>query len=133
MDSARGIAAVVGSSPITSVVVRPTNGRAVTVTGPLAREIGVASGAEVSVRGRRAADGSLVATSYVVRSVDGIPAITGTVATDGDRLVLVTDDGRRHPIARPPAPLRQHVGARVCVTGDPASTIGSFGVLRPAP
>jgi hypothetical protein len=130
MDSARGIAAVVGSIPVTQVVVRPTSGRPVTVTGPLASEIGVASGADVLVRGRRAADGSIEATSYVVRSVDGVPAITGTLTADGDRLVLVTDDGRRHALARPPAPLRQHIGARIWITGDPAGAIGSFGVLR---
>src|SRR3712207_8852352 len=102
---------------LSRVVVRPAGGRAVAVSGPLAREIGAASGADVWVRGRRAADGSLEATSYAVRSVDGVTAVTGTLTADGDRLVLVTDDGRRHPIARPPAPLRAHVGARIWVTG----------------
>jgi hypothetical protein len=131
MDSARGVAAVVGSIPVTRVIVRPASGRPITVTGPLAREIGVASGADVWVRGPRAADGSIEATSYSVRSVDGVPAITGTLAAEGDRLVLVSDDGRRHPLARPPAPLRQQVGARVWITGDPAGAIGSFGILRP--
>jgi hypothetical protein len=131
MDTARGIAAVVGAIPITQVVVRPAAGRPVTVTGPLAKEIGVASGADVWVRGRRAADGSLEATAYSVRSVDGVTAITGTLVADGDRLVLVTDEGRRHPLARPPAPLREQVGARIWITGDPATTISSYGILRP--
>jgi hypothetical protein len=131
MDRARGIAAVVGSIPVTQVIVRPASGRPVTVTGPLAKEIGGASGADVWVRGRRAADGSIEATSYSVRSVDGARAITGTLTADGDRLVLVGDDGRRHPLARPPAALRQQVGARVWITGDPAGAIASFGILRP--
>src|SRR3712207_7971161 len=59
---------------LSRVVVRPAGGRAVTVSGPLAREIGAASGADVWVRGRRAADGSLEATSYAARSVDGVTA-----------------------------------------------------------
>jgi hypothetical protein len=132
-DTARGITAVVGSIPITRVVVRQAAGPSVTVTGPLAREIGVASGAEVWVRGRRVDDRTIEVTSYAVRSVDGVPAMTGTLAADGDRLVLIADDGRRRVIARPPAPLREHVGARVWITGDPTTTIASYGVLRPRP
>jgi hypothetical protein len=130
-DTARGIVAVVGAVPITEVVLRPATGRPITLTGPLAREIGVASGADVWVRGRRVDSRTIDVASYAVRSVDGVTAITGTLAADGDRLVLVTDDGRRHLIARPPAPLRQHVGARVWITGDLATTINAYGVLRP--
>jgi hypothetical protein len=117
--------------PITEVVLRPPGGRQITLTGPLAKEIGVASGADVWVRGRRVDARTIEVSSYAVRSVDGVPAITGTLTADGDRLVLVSDDGRRHPIARPPAPLREHVGARVWITGDLASTITAYGVLRP--
>jgi nucleoside-diphosphate-sugar epimerase len=90
-----------------------------------------ASGADVVVRGRRTGDRAIEVSGYEVRTVDGVTAITGTLTAEGDRLVLVTDAGRRYPIARPPAPLREHVGARVWVTGDPATTIGSYGVLRP--
>jgi hypothetical protein len=130
-DTARGIVAVVGAVPITQVVLRPSFGRPITLTGALAREIGVASGADVWVRGQRVDARTIEVESYAVRSVDGVTAITGTLAADGDRLVLVTDDGRRHPIARPPAPLREHVGARVWISGDLGSTINAYGVLRP--
>jgi hypothetical protein len=130
-DTARGIVAVVGAIPITEVVLRQATGRPITLTGPLAKEIGVASGADVWVRGRRVDARTLDVESYAVRSVDGVTAITGTLTADGDRLVLVTDDGRRHPIARPPAPLREHVGARVWISGDLSSTINAYGVLRP--
>jgi hypothetical protein len=130
-DTARGIVAVVGAVPITEVVLRQPTGRPITLTGPLAKEIGVASGADVAVRGRRVDARTIEVDSYAVRSVDGVTAITGTLAADGDRLVLVTDDGRRHLIARPPAPLREHVGARVWITGDLGSVINAYGVLRP--
>jgi hypothetical protein len=131
LDTARGIVAVVGAVPITEVVLRQPTGRPVTLTGSLAREIGVASGADVWVRGRRVDARTIDVESYAVRSVDGVTAITGTLTADGDRLVLVTDDGRRHAIARAPAPLRQHVGARVWITGDLGTTINAYGVLRP--
>jgi hypothetical protein len=131
-DTARGVVAVVGSLPVPQVVLRAAGGRDITLTGPLAREIGVASGADVWVRGRRVGDRTIEVTSYAVRTVDGVTAITGTLATDGDRLVLVTDDGRRHPIARPPTPLREHVGARVWISGDIAGRIEAYGVLRRA-
>jgi hypothetical protein len=130
-DTARGIVAVVGAVPITEVVLRQPNARSIRPTGSLAREIGVASGADVWVRGRRVDARTIDVASYAVRSVDGVTAITGTLAADGDRLVLVSDDGRRHPIARPPAPLREHVGARVWITGDLGTTINAYGVLRP--
>jgi hypothetical protein len=130
-DTARGIIAVVGAVPITEVVLRPASGRPITLTGPLANEIGVASGADVWVRGRRVDTRTIDVASYAVRTVDGVTAITGTLTAEGDRLVLVTDDGRRHPIARPPAPLREHVGARVWITGDLGTTINAYGVLRP--
>jgi hypothetical protein len=130
-DTARGIVAVVGSLPITEVILRPASGRPITLSGPLAKEIGVASGADVWVRGRRVDARTIDVAGYAVRSVDGVTAITGTLTADGDRLVLVTDDGRRHAIARPPSPLREHVGARVWITGDLGSAINAYGVLRP--
>jgi hypothetical protein len=130
-DTARGIVAVVGAVPITSVVLRPAAGGQITLRGPLAREIGGASGADVWVRGRRVDARTIEVASYAVRSVDGVTAITGTLTADGDRLVLVTDDGRRHAIARPPAPLREHIGARVWISGDLGTAITAYGVLRP--
>lgn len=129
-DTARGRVAVVGSTPITQVVLRPTAGRSITLIGPLADEIGSASGADVWVRGRRTGERSFEVASYAVRSVDGVPAVTGSLVADGSRLVLVSDDGRRHVIANPPASLREHVGARVWVSGDLATGITAYGVLR---
>jgi hypothetical protein len=129
-DTARGIVAVVGSTPMTRVVLRPPVGPSITLAGPLAGEIGVASGADVWVRGRRAGERSFEVSGYAVRAVDGVSAVTGTLAADGDRLFVVSDDGRRHTIARPPAPLREHVGARVWVSGDLSGAITAYGILR---
>ena len=129
-DTARGVVAVVGSTPITQVVLRQPGARSIALTGPLADEIRSASGADVWVRGRRVNDRTFDVATYAVRSVDGVTAFTGMLVADGDRLAVVTDDGRRHTIARPPAPLREHVGARVWVSGDLSTTITAYGVLR---
>jgi hypothetical protein len=129
-DTARGRVAVVGSTPITQVVLRPAAGRSITLTGPLADEIRAASGADVWVRGRRVDERTFEVARYAVRTVDGVTAITGTLSSDGDRLVLVDDDGRRHVVANPPSALREHVGARVWISGDLATGLTAYGVLR---
>lgn len=127
-DTLRGIVAEVGSMPMTSIVIRPAGGRSVTITGDLAREIGRAAGAEVWVSGTRTERG-IEAVRYAIRSVDGQPAVDGTLARDGDRLVLVNESGR-HVIARPPAGLRDRVGARVFLVGSLDGSITSYGILR---
>lgn len=129
-DTIRGIAAEVGSIPVTSIVVRPAGGRSVTILGDLAREIGRAAGADVWVRGRRTPQG-LVAEQYAVRTVDGQPAVDGVVAAEGDGLALITPGGARR-IARPPQALRGMIGARVWLVGDLDGSITSYGVLRGA-
>jgi len=127
-DTIRGIAAEVGSIPVTSIVVRPAGERSVTILGDLAREIGRAAGADVWVRGRRTPQG-LVAEQYAVRTVDGQPAVDGVVAAAGDGLALITPGGARR-IARPPQALRGMIGARVWLVGDLDGSITSYGVLR---
>jgi hypothetical protein len=121
---------VVGSIPITQVVLRPSTGPSITLTGAMTDEIRAASGAEVWVRGRRVSERSFEVASYAVRSVDGVPAVTGTLRAEGDRIVLVSDDDRRHRIANPPATLRELVGGRVWVSGDLSTGITAYGILR---
>jgi hypothetical protein len=129
-DTARGRIAVVGSTPITQVVLRPATGQSITLTGALASEIRLASGADVWVRGRRVNERTFDVASYAVRTVDGVPAVTGTLTTDGDRLVLIDDAGRRHVVASPPSSLREHVGARVWISGDLSTGLSAYGLLR---
>ena len=129
-DTARGRVAVVGSTPITQVVLRPPTGQSITLTGALAAEIRQASGADVWVRGRRVNERTFDVSGYAVRTVDGVAAVTGTLTTDGDRLVLVDDAGRRHVVANPPASLREHAGARVWISGDLSTGLSAYGILR---
>ena len=129
-DTARGIVAVVGAVPATHVVLRASGGP-FTLTGSLANEISAASGADVWVSGRRLDDRTIEVTRYAVRTVDGVSAVSGTLVADGGQLVLITDEGRSLVVAQPPDALREHVGARVWISGDLSGVINAHGLLRP--
>ena len=104
-----------------------------TLLGAQATLVGRASGAEVWVSGARNERGALTVERFSVRTVDGIGATDGTLAADGDRLVLVTPDGQRHPIAHPPDALRRHVGGRVWISGDLNQGPVAFGIIQEKP
>ena len=130
-DSVRGIVSVVGTSFEKHVLIaeRGTS-RRVEVVGALSSLIGHVSGAEVSANGAWSGT-QLNASRFVVRSVDGQPAIDGTLKTEGGALFIVTAEGTRIRIAAPPPPLVGHDGARVWITGDPTKAISSFGFIDP--
>jgi hypothetical protein len=102
-----------------------------TITGPLATTVGRAAGADVTVYGTSTGT-SLEAARFVVRTVDGQPAIDGTLKTEGNALYIVTENGTRTRIVSPPAPLVGRDGARVWITGDPSRGVAAFGFLDPA-
>ncbi len=129
-DTLRGKPAVVGSSPFTQVALRPAAGGSVTITGPLAKEIGRASGADVWVRGTRTERG-FEATDYRVRTVDGVTALDGVLVVEGEGTYLRLADGIRRPLRSAPAALRAEAGARVWVTGGVDQPVAAFGILRP--
>ena len=130
-DSVRGIVSVVGTDRERRVMIaRPGGGKRVEVTGPLARLVGHVAGADVSVVGTSSGT-SLEATRFLVKTVDGAPAIDGTLKTEGSALYIVTVDGTRTRIVAPPPPLVGHDGARVWITGDPSRGVASFGFIDP--
>ena len=132
MDTLRGIVAVVGTEHDKRVVIRPTGERAVTLAGSEATLVGRASGAEVWVSGTREA-GAFTVAQFAVRTVDGISALDGTLATEGNGLVLLTSDGKRHAIANPPDALRQHVGGRVWISGNLNQGPVAYGIIKDKP
>jgi hypothetical protein len=130
-DSVRGIVSVVGTSFDKRVMVAPGgSGRRVEITGKLASIVGHVAGADVSVVGRMSGT-QLEATSFVVRTVDGQPAIDGILRTEAGVTYIVSADGTRTRIAAPPPPLQGKDGARVWITGDPAKSVASFGFIDP--
>ena len=130
-DTVRGIVAVVGTSFDSRVIIRPpSSARAVVVTGPQAPTVGKMSGADVLVSGTFDEHGQINASRFAVRSVDGVPALDGTLIERGGRLLLVTRDGKQHAIQNAPAALRQHVGGRVWVAGSLEKGPVTFGVIE---
>jgi hypothetical protein len=130
-DSVRGTVSVVGTSFDKRVMIEDAaTRRRVEVTGSLSRLIGHVAGAEVSAVG--ALSGSqLEASRFLVRAVDGQPAIDGTLKTEGGAMYIVTTSGVRTRLAAPPPSFAGQDGARVWITGDPAKGIASFGFIDP--
>lgn len=129
-DSVRGIVSVTGTSFDRHVMIGAGGNRRVEITGSLVRLIGHVSGAEVSVSGTLHGQ-NFDASGFVVRSVDGQPAIDGTLKTEGGALYIVTANGTRTRISAPPPPLQGQDGARVWITGDPAKGVSAFGFIDP--
>ena len=130
-DSVRGIVSVVGTSFDKRVMVAPHGGgRRVEITGKLATLVGHVAGTDVTVTGTRSGT-QLEAASFVVRMVDGQPAIDGVLRTESEGLYIVSANGVRTRIVAPPPPLQGKEGARVWITGDPAKAVASFGFIDP--
>jgi hypothetical protein len=130
-DTLRGRIEVVGSEPGTSVALLLDGGaRAVTLRGerPLLDRL---AALEVTVWGRPLRAGEFDVERVVVRAADGVPAEDGVLAREGGGWVLVTQDGRRLPIARLPEALQGRAGTRVWITGPLDRALNSFGVIRP--
>jgi hypothetical protein len=133
-DTLRGIVAVVGSAPMTEVVLRTATRGTVRLVGAAGEALRRLAGVELMVRGRAAAGGPRAAfdvAGFAVRAVDGVPARDGTLVEERDGWFLVAADGARHRLADPPAALREHAGARVWVAGVGEGSVASFGVITP--
>ena len=131
-DSIRGVVSVVGTSFEKSVTLaeRGTR-RRIQVTGPLSSLVARLSAVDVSVTGKLSGT-RLEAASFLVRSVDGQPAIDGTLRTEGAVTYIVLANGTRVRLAAPPPPFVGREGARVWITGDPEKGVQAFGFIDPA-
>jgi len=143
-DSVRGRIAVVGSEPMTEVVLRPRGGREpLALEGKQVAMLRGLAGIDVLVRGRRTGTYSRTATpgvtavfqveSFVVRSVSGIPATDGVVAVAGGQFYLVLQNGTRLPVAHFPSVLQQKIGARVFIAGPLDREAATYGLIAEHP
>jgi hypothetical protein len=130
-DTLRGIIRVIGGSIDASPMLRPNGGGPqVPLLGDQAAALGRLSGTDVWVSGKRDGTRGLHVDRFLVRSVDGVPAIDGTVIDrDGGVAIVTTADHAEHPIVNPPSALRARVGARVWVTGALETGAVTFGVI----
>ena len=144
-DTVRGTISVVGSEPLTSLVLSPVTGAApMALVGAHQVTLRGLSGLEVMVAGRRTGNMSAAipragggaefeVDSFVVRAVDGVAATDGIVASEGGRFYLVTANGSRLRADFLPVALRQKIGARVFVAGALDQTPASYGVIVARP
>lgn len=132
-DTLRGVVQVVGSEPLTSVVLEPAGGgAAVTLEGarPLLLRL---QGIEVAVGGARQAVDRFRVDELRVRSANGVAAVDGVLAREDGRDVLVLADGARRVIRSLPGALRGRMGARVWLAGPLEGDIDAFGIITEAP
>ena len=127
-----GVPRVVGSAPVnTRLVLADASGRQTEVVGPLAPEIRQLDGAQIEVSGRMTR-GSLEASGYRIRSVDGRPVEMGTVERSPDGGVqLRKADGSVVRLTGAASQLR--VGQKVWVQGPTTAAVQvqTFGVINP--
>jgi len=129
-DSLRGLVSVTGASLEQRLVLR-SGALAVYLSGSPADSAALVrlSGAEVVVRGK--ADGTMLhVVEFTVVGVDAAPALDGVLRNDGTGLVIETRQGRV-TLGNPPPALRALVGARVWITGAPATGPLVYGVIVP--
>lgn len=130
-DTLRGVIAVVGSEPATTVTLRPSDGGpSRTLVGPSVSALRTLSGADVWLRATARSGEAVVVSRFAVRSVDGVPAVDGVLELRGADLVLHTVEGSRLRIVAPPPALRDRVGARVWIAGPLHRSPAAYGVIE---
>lgn len=122
-DTVRATVSVEGAEPMTRVMLR-SQGSAREVAGPHARTLSRLDGVTVLARGKTSGN-ILTVDEFIVTAVNGEPVLDGRVVEDGERVTLVTMDGRRVELRAVPAALRALAGHRVWMrtsaNGEPES------------
>jgi hypothetical protein len=127
-DSIEGVVRVVGTDAFPQVVLITGDASpAVTLDGPGAlRHL---AGLRIAAVGERS-NARLLVQRFTVLSANGVPATDGTVAADGNALMLVTADGMRHRLLFPPPLLRANVGHRAWISGPLDREPVAFGIIE---
>ncbi len=139
-DTARGIVSVVGSEPLTTVVLALTGpGGLLAIEGPAQAALGRMAGLEVVVSGRRSERRSMTASPsgaivfeagrFEVRAADSIAAHDGIVTVEGGKFYLRTASHGRLAADHLPSALRERVGARVFLVGPLDRAPVSYGFI----
>ena len=98
------------------------------LSGPLVSVLRRVAGLEVMVAGGRDASGAFRVERFLVRAAGGDPVEDGELTREGDRYLLLTEDGRRLPLDALPAALRDRAGWRVWIAG-PIDHPAAFGIV----
>lgn len=139
-DTARGTLSVVGSEPLTTVVLAQSGpGGMLAIEGTAQASLARMAGLEVVVTGRRTERRSMTASPsgaivfdadrFEVRAADRIAAHDGIVTLEGGKFYLLTPSHGRLAADHLPAALRGRVGARVFLVGPLDRAPVSYGVI----
>lgn len=141
-DTLRGIVRRVGSEPNTSLTLERAGAATVPLLSRSPDPLEAAEGLEVMVAGawgeahRPDATPTVarefLVNSFLVRGVDGEPAVDGLLLLEGSRFRLLLIDGRRLELPALPDGLQGRAGARVYLAGPLAEPL-SYGILRQPP
>jgi hypothetical protein len=136
MDTLRGLVAVTGSEPLTTVQLTTATGDGWHLVGDSLDAVRAAAGLEIMVRGVVLApdrtsrpSARLDAVRFVVRSADGIAAQDGVLERDGAGFALRLADGRLLTLTDVPVTLREQIGARIWWAGRLDRAPVAYGVL----
>jgi hypothetical protein len=125
-----------------SAILSTDDGREIVLVGSNLTSVAAVDSAQVEVRGAWADEGAFEVNDFVVRSVEGAPALDGILIArydeSGQDLIGPTVLGYSLQLTRggmidltdPPADLVAHLGARVWVTGDPNAPPTAFGFIQ---
>lgn len=141
-DTARGIVRLVGSTPMTTLILARNDvaGETLSLTGPSQALLRNVVGVEVAIVGRQTSDRDVLASprgawtfivdSFYVRAADGTAAHDGVLEQVNGQYRLRLADGTTRPIGTLPDALREHVGSRIYIVGSPDRP-SAWGIIRP--
>jgi hypothetical protein len=125
-----------------SVMLSTDDGREIVLIGASLTSVAAVDSAQVEARGAWVDAGTFEVSDFVVRSVEGAPALDGILIArydeSGQDLISPTLLGYSLQLTRggmidltdPPEDLVAHLGARVWVTGDPNAPPTAFGFIQ---
>ncbi|PHX66228.1 MAG: hypothetical protein CK550_00815 [Gemmatimonadetes bacterium] len=138
-DTVRGIMAITGSEPLTTMQLTTTTGSRWQLVGDSLQTLRAAVGLEIMVRGVALAtdptarpDAQFAVVRFVVRRADGVAAQDGVIEPDGTGFALRMADDRRASLIDAPLALRERIGARIWWAGPLDRAPIAYGILTTA-
>lgn len=127
-DTLRGIVAVVGSDPATTVALRDDQYRMTMLEGAES-SLRALEGLEVVVRGSAGERRTFRVSALAVRAFMGIPAVDGILVRRGTGWALALASGDAVPITDVPPDLIDRAGVRIWWAGPLDRPPGSYGII----
>ncbi len=142
-DTVRGIVALVGNDPLTTLVLTTRDRERLILdarTNPAMQSVRNVLGLDIMVRGLRTDERSAGAApqplpvfrmaQFTVRAADGYAAYDGIVTRENSTFSLRLADGTRVATPRLPTALQNKIGARVFVAGPLDAPPISYGIIE---